>query len=198
MKNLKVPRTEADFAQMKALAHLTDEEKAYIDDLLKKRKALFGEKWAEAAIPFYREEIAKLNGKFNGRVAVERNLRYCIGLEYEGMGTYSEKIMTDLERMYAFGNAVFWYQSADELVGFLTDYAMRQTEALGGFVHYRREAGLDDEIARAFSLRRKELFNELFGGRVTVIQEEMPEMMKKGAKVIGGAVKAYIHHPGSN
>jgi len=194
MAQLKVPRSEEDFENLKAKVVFNPEEEAYWEEMTKRRRARVNEDDNRGKIDFYLNELKKIEGKFGDRIAVKRALIYSIGHVYEWLGTYG---MGDSpteggdprERASMFEQAVFWYQTADETIGYLSDCALRQSEACGGAVHFRKKAGLqEDETTRAYAERRTELFSAVLGTfsqgtEVFVIKSApVPESVKKTCK----------------
>ncbi|MBW3017836.1 hypothetical protein KY325_01615, partial [Candidatus Woesearchaeota archaeon] len=89
------------------------------------------------------------------------------------------------------------YQEADELIGFATDNTFRQMESVGGAIHFRRLAGLEDEIKQlGLDTRVGYLVRVAFGdSAVYPIHADDPalaELRKKTHQVADGAVKIYV------
>lgn len=174
MRQLKVPSRE-DFEHLEDEVKFNPQEKSYWEDMIKRRDSQYGEKDFQGKINFYVQELQASDGQFGDRVAVERKLKYLLGHAHEWLGTYGLEGHDPIERAEMFEKAVLWYQSADETVGFFTDYSLRQAECCGGAAHYRKQAGLEDEVTQAFSERGRSLLStvlgELTGGApVTVLK----------------------------
>jgi len=177
MKELKFP-TKYDFEHLEYETKFNPEEEEYWNEMIKRADAQYGEKDCAGRINFYTQELEKLKGKFGNRIAIERGLRYQLGYAHEWMGTYGLEGHAPLERAKMFEKAVEFYQSADETVGFFTDYCLRQAESCGGAAHFRRRAGLEDEVTRDFAKRHGALvtgyINGLTGMNPNIIKTDVP------------------------
>ena len=193
MKELKTPHGE-DFNKLKEIVNFNSEEQKYWDDMEKRRDSQFQEKDLDGRIKFYLNELKSIQNRFVGRAAVQRQLSYITGYAYEYLGTYISEGKNPKDRYPMFENAVIWYQKADEIIGYITDYALRQSESCGGAAKFRKEAGLEDEITRWFSERAGQLLSAFLGGReVLVINEKIPDYIKALAdKKISGVADSYL------
>jgi len=203
MRQLKVPSGE-DFEHLKDEVEFNSQEKSYWENMIKRRDTQYGEEDFQGKINFYLQELQASDGQFGDRVAVERRLKYLLGHAHEWLGTYELEGHEPIERADMFEKAVLWYQSADETVGFFTDYSLRQAESCGGAAHYRKKAGLEDEITQAFSERGGSLLSTVLGGLtggapVTILNGPMPEYLKQMAdKKLDSVANAYLFRDHSN
>ncbi len=198
MKQLKIPEKE-DIYLLKKELEFNEKETAYFDGLDKKSDEYLDKKDYRGLIDFYTKEFSAKEKL--GSVTVKRRLMYLIGHAYECMGTFGfgksrHEGGDPLERAEMFEQAVMWYQAADEIVGFFTDYSLRQSEACGGAAYFRTLAGLEDGVTEAFARRQANLISTVLGGitggNVTIIQGPLPDYLKQKAdKKIDGSVKTY-------
>ena len=197
MKELKVPRRE-EFESLREAVTFNHDEQAYWDEMMQRRDSRIDEKDYIGKARFYLRELQLLEGRFGERVAVKRRLEYVIGHAYECEGTFALDGHDPRERIPMFENAVMWYQAADETVGFLTDYSLRQSEACAGAATYRREAGIEDEVTESFRMRAGQLLETcLGGGKIVVINsQQLPsyfdELKHFADKKIEDVVDAYL------
>ena len=198
MKDLKFPeREEIDY--LEEAVEFNQNEKSYWEDMKKRRDAKIDKEDLQGEINFYLQELTATKGKFGKRIAVERRLKYMIGHAHEWMGTHSMEGHEPLERAEMFEKAILWYQSADESVGFYTDYSLRQAESCFGAASFRRAAGLEDQVTEAFFKRGDDLIkcflSEIIGSNneVTFVDKDIFEHLKKEAdKKIDSAATAYL------
>lgn len=152
----------------------TDEERKYMADF--KRRADIDGLNARGDYQTFLEvclqELEAVRGIFGDRIAIDRWLKYQIGIAYEGLGTVAMKNGRPAERFPFFESAVEWYQAADETVGMYTDYALRQSESAAGAAHYRQLAGLNDEKTQWYRQRSRELDLAIFGEEPIIIQSD--------------------------
>lgn len=116
----------------------------------------------EKKIEFLSRHLQRANAAFPGRVAIQRRINYAIGKAYEQFATVLSH--PPLERSELFLNAATWYGKADELLGFLSDYAMEGAEAYRKAAVFRRMAGVDDELTRMYYDKGTELALSYYGG----------------------------------
>lgn len=170
MKKLRRPERE-EIEQLREAVEFNLDEQKYFDEMKKRRDSQFSKENYQKKIEFYIQELQGIDGKFGERVAVERRLKYCIGHAYECLGTFTLEGHDTKERVNMFEQSVLWYQLADEIVGFLSDYSLRQAEACFGAAYYRHKAGLEDEVTKLFAQRGNQLLSEVLGQDVMVIHK---------------------------
>lgn len=201
MKELRRP-TKEEFKKLKELVEFNSYEQKYFDGMKKKRDSKFDKKDYGSKIEFYVKELKSIKNRFGKRVAVERRLKYLIAHAYEWLGTYGLEGHDSLERAKMFEKAVVWYQKADEVTGFFTDYAIRQSEACAGAAHFRRQSGLEGEVTEWFAQRDKQLSKAVLGENVIMVNDNlMIEYLKKIAnEKVEGVADLYISKidPNSN
>lgn len=164
MKYLKIPTNE-EIDQISELVEFNPIEEKYWKNVKIKENAETEKEDYFGKIDFYLKELESVKNKFGDRIAIERRIKYRLGYNYEWIGT---KVMKDeedpLNIAKIFEQAIYWYQSADECVGYITDYVLRQAESCNGARYYRELAGIDDEVTKAFSDRSRTLINGFFSG----------------------------------
>jgi len=196
MKELKFP-TGYDFEHLEHETELNPEEKKYWEEMMNRLSAQCGEKNYSRMIEFYTQELEKIKGKFGNRISIERGLKYRLGYAHEWLGTHGLEGHEPLERAKMFEKAVEWYQAADETVGFFTDYCLRQAESCGGAAHFRKQAGLKDEVTRDFAKRHGALatgyLNGLTGMNPTIIKTDVSSecLEQIASKKNEGVVRVY-------
>jgi hypothetical protein len=192
MKAIRRPNKD-EFKQLEAAVNFNEEEQKYWDDLQKRRDSKVDKNDYKRRLEFYFDELKSIKGKFDGRVAIERRLRYGIGHAYEWLGTYILEGHDPKERADMFEKAVLWYQEADDIVGFLSDYALRQAEACFGAARYREEAGLERKITEWLVRRADTLFSLVLGNNFVILDREENDYLRLLAdKKIDGAVTGYL------
>lgn len=193
MKELKAPKRE-ELDKLEKVVEFNPDEQVYWDNMKNCIDSQFDKDDYKGKIEFYRRELVHTKGKFGNRIAVERRLKYKIGHAYEWLGTYGLEGHDPKERANMFEKAVLWYQSADEIVGFLTDYALRQSEACAGATKFRIKAGLEDEVTDWFRQRSHKLLRDVLGhDNFIVVGGEIPKAVKQMAdEKIDSVVKAYF------
>lgn len=196
MKQLKIPSGE-DFKKLEKIVNFNSQEENYWGEMIKRRDALYPKDDYLGKINFYLSELKTTDGKFKNRIAIERRLKYSIGHAYEWLGTYGLEGHAPMERSEMFEKAIVWYQSADETCNFFTDYVLRQAESCGGAAHFRKQAGLEEEITKAFEQRGGNLISSylgaLTGGPVIILEGPLPEYLKKLAdETLDAVAKTYI------
>jgi hypothetical protein len=198
MTLLRFPSKE-EFRNLEKEVDFTPEESGYWDDMELRKDAQVDKEDMQGQIRFYLQEL-KANGRqFGKRVAVERRLKYRLGVAYELLGKKYSEGKEPLERADYFEQAVFWYQSADESVGFITDYAIRQAESCGGVAYFRQEARLDDEVTEYFAQRMGGLLSAVFGGLnsnapIMIMQGPLPVVLRQiSEKTLDSIVQIYVH-----
>ena len=196
MKDLKVLEG-SEFDQLEKIVKFTPDEQAYWNDMESRRNAIVEKKDFQGKLKFYLQELNSIKDKFGERVAVERRLKFYIGHAHEWLATKALKNPKEIAEM--FERAVLWYQAADEMTGFLSDYAFRQCEASWGAAHFRKEMGLDDELTKWYEQRGRELLEATLGKNRTVvlintdILGEMSDKLKQRAsEIIDSAAKMYL------
>jgi len=148
--------------ELESRVSLNDEEKTYWTKLETRRDEVTTPADYQKSIEFYIGELEDVTGIFGDRIAVERRLRYLIANTYERLGSFGlgespTKGGDPMERSEILAKAMAWYQSADDVIGGYTEYALRQSESAAGAAHFRRRAGIDDEVTDALNLRRTRL-----------------------------------------
>ncbi|HIH18296.1 MAG TPA: hypothetical protein HA282_00965 [Nanoarchaeota archaeon] len=198
MKDLNVPNDE-EMDILKGMVEFNPDEKVYWEGVKERENSEFGKEHSKEKAEFYLNELKAVKGRFGERVAVKRRLKYLIGYSYEWLGTYGLEGHEPEERAKAFEKAVIWYQFADEAVGFLTDYALRQAESCFGAAKYRSDAGLEGVITMSFTERGADLIKSFFDGAlggkadITIVGGKMPKFLKQIAgKTIDSVVTAYL------
>ncbi|MBI2583900.1 MAG: hypothetical protein HYW25_04490 [Candidatus Aenigmarchaeota archaeon] len=190
-----------EFGALKRACEFTPEEQAYWDEMERRRDSQVGKKDYGKKAEFYRQELEQVRDRFDGRIAVERRLRYLAGHSYECLGTFLHDLDAE-RRAEALENAVWWYQQADETVRVSTDYALRQANACLGAASLRRELGRQGETAEWYEQRARQLLETFSGGQpVTIIDinepggREIVEALKRTADAREelGVAKAYFH-----
>lgn len=199
MEPLKKPGRE-DFARLKEMCTPNADEKAYLDLLKQRMETTIPQNDFKAIIEFYFNELKERAGAFPARIAVIYQLKCRIGHTYEswatkGFGPSSKEGGDPLERAGLFEQAILWYHLADETTGYYSDAAFRQAEACGGAAHFRKLAGLDDEVTKAYVTGAVGLLGLLLGGNgntVTITTDAIPSHPERLAdQTIHGAVNAY-------
>ena len=155
--------TKEELSDLVNFVEFNSEEQKYMNKIKKKRKPLSDAKDYNRLLKFYIDELKNIEGEFGDRIAVKRRLYYSIGHTLESMATFGMKNEHPITKAQAFENAITWYQAADELCGFLTDYALRQAECCTGAMDYRLKAGLNDKITEGFAVKFHELIEAVFG-----------------------------------
>lgn len=208
IKELRFPKRE-EIEEINKKVMPNPEEKKYWSDLVKRRNSQFDfediSKDYNAMrnlIAFYIRELRAAEGKFGDRIALERKLKYEIGQAYERLGTHLMEDHDSIGRSKALQKAMMWYKKADEAIGFLSDYALRQAEASAGAGYFRREAGLDDEIADWFFDRRDQILRQFTSSiapnaEMVIIGRGMPKKVREKLNkiadhTIDSVVKGYI------
>jgi len=185
--------SQEDFSKLEEILEFNSEEQKYFDDMKQRRDSKFNKKAYADKLQFYLQELEAIKGKFDGRIAVERMLKYFIGHAYEDVGTHTLEGKDPKERYPMFEQAVIWYQGADETMGYLSDYAMRQAQSCFGAAHFRKKAGLNDEVTEWFAERGNYLLNTYFGGNVILIKGKIPDYIKAIAdNKVEGVANAYL------
>ena len=172
-----------DLQRLKPIVKFNSAESEYWKDMERRRDAQVNKEDYRVRIAFYKDELEVVHGRFGDRIAVERRLKYAIGHSYEWLGTHVEKELAPIERAKLFEEAVFWYQLSDETIGFLTDFALRQSEACMGAAHYRRLGGLENEVTKGFIQRGTSLLVRVLGPNFTVVTGDMPKSLEEKADV---------------
>ncbi len=154
---------------------------------------------------FLETELENLKDKFGERVAVKRRLEYTIGSKYErlatfGMGTSDTEGGDPRERAEIFAKAVKWYQMADETVGYLTDYSMRQAQSCFGFSHFAQKANLEQKLIQSFTERGANLIGTFLGQTPRFINDEniMNYFKAMAVEKSTGLVRRYVVKPNKN
>ena len=192
MTQLKKVNME-DLQRLEPIVKFNPAESEYWEYMEKRRDARVDKDDYKVRITFYKAELEAVQKIFGDRIAVERRLKYAIGHSYEWLGTHVEKDLVPIERAKLFEEAVFWYQLADETVGFLTDFALRQSEACMGAAHYRRLGGLENEVTKGFIQRGTSLLIRVLGPNLTVFTGDMPKSLEEKADVkLEEAVTLYL------
>lgn len=150
-----------------AREELNDAEQAYLDDVKLRKEAAVDKKDYAGRVRFFRQELRNFRGSDlagNGRVALERKLRYALGHSHEALATFGMDEADDpVARAREFQIAAQWYQRADETVGSVSDYAMRQAESCFGAAHYLHQAGMTEE-SQEIRARGEELLRTFLDG----------------------------------
>lgn len=198
MKNIRKP-TREELERLEDIVEFNEEERLYWDEIKQRRKSQVDDNDFRGRIQFYQQELKLADSRFNGRIAIERRIKYLIGHSYECLATFglgdSRTEGGDLkERSKAFELAVLWYQSADETVGFLTDYALRQAESCFGAANFRRQAELEIDVTKGFIERGKGLLSTIFGQEPLLVSgDKLPDyLMRFADKEVDSVVKAYL------
>ena len=196
MNQLRIPSLE-DLDELKKVVEFTAKEKAYFNDLERRRDSSYQEMDYSGKADFYLQSLRSVRGRFGKRIAVERVLKYLIGHAYEYMGTHGISEQEPLKRAEMLEIAVLWYQAADETVGFFTDFALRQAQSCLGISSNRKKAGLEGEVTEDFYQRGIELIGAVLGNggknRVVLKHGSIPEYLKQTAdKTIGDVARAYL------
>lgn len=182
MKELRKPNRE-ELESLKAIVRFTHDEQNYWEDMERRRDLQLGKDDWESKISFYTSELQAIEGRFGTRIAVKRKLLYVIGHAHEWLGTYTYEGKNPRLREEMCAKAVLLYQMADETVGFLSDYALRQAEASGMAAKFRRKGGLEDGVTEWYAQRFEQLIGAVLGSNPTVISWAMPENLKRIADV---------------
>lgn len=189
-------------SELQEMEDLNPGEKRYWDGLNARFEATVDKEDYAGRIKFFRQglrDFRRSDLAGNGRVALERKFRYVLGHSHECMATFG---MTDaddpLARAREFQIAAQWYQRADETVGCLSDYAMRQAESCWGASQYLGQAGRIPE-AEELGLRGQQLIQGVFSGakEITVVTGEQGKKVatmgaELGETVESGAAKAHV------
>lgn len=178
--------TRENIGRMKEMVSFNETETEYWINMIERMTTQCKEDDYLGIIDFYKKELESTKNMFGDRVAVERRLKYWLGYEHEWLGTHGMKEHPPLERAGMLVKAVGWYQSADETIGFFTDYSLRQAESSGMAAKFRLRAGLDDEVTEAFAQWSNILFSTyargLTGGEPILVSGSMAEILKHVAK----------------
>src|SRR3989338_5189414 len=180
MKELRRPNSE-ELENLKEVVVFNSAEQEYWDDMIARRDSELAPGNHEASIGFYFNELKQTQGKFGGRVAVKRTLEYLIGHAHEWLGTYTSEGQDFGLRAEMCEKAVLWYQRADETIGFLSDYALRQAEASGMVAKFRTKAGLNDNATAWYAQRFGQLIGAVLGPGTAVQNGAIPENLKRMA-----------------
>ena len=195
MKDIRVPNNKEEFKQLEYMVEFNKEEQSYFDDMKECRDSQFDKDDYQGKLNFYLEELKSVNGRFGDRVAVDRRLKYLIGHAYEALGTWTLEGHDPKERAEMFEQAVLWYKLADETVGFLTDYALRQVEASFGAACFRKDAGLEEDVTEWFGLNGAKLLSAFFSGSEKIIigkKGEFDYLEQLADKKIDSVIKASL------
>ncbi|MFH1211034.1 MAG: hypothetical protein V1645_03900 [archaeon] len=194
MKNLRKP-TREEFPKVEAMVKLNQEEEAYWDYVMERRKTFPDKSEFEQRLLFYLQEMKNTRGRFNdGRIAVKRRLRYSVAHTLECLAEFVEDIPPE-EKFRRFRRAAKWYQLADETVGFLTDYGLRQGQCHLAMTHYGKQIGLEAELTDYLGMRGMALLSGVLGGNVEITNDEkFTGMLKAMAtkKVESCSVDVYL------
>ena len=147
---------------LKEWANPNPEESLFLDEIDARAKELGDDYYARIRLFF--KELQDYDSRFGDRIAVERALKFKIGHSYEWLATYILKEAPPLERSRLFKKAILWYQAADELTGYYTDFGFRQAEACFGCAVFLSKGGLED-MAREYSERGVELISRVSNGK---------------------------------
>ena len=159
---LRVPNAK-DFEELEELVTFNEEEKSYFEEMQQRCEAHCGED-AFKKIDFYLNELKETSNKFGDRVAVKRRLTYALGHAHEWLGTHNMEDCDPLKRSEMFEKAILCYWAADQTVGFFTDYSFRQSESWGGAAHFRRKAGINNDVTTAYGQMGIALLHTVLGG----------------------------------
>jgi hypothetical protein len=151
--------TEAVLDELEQKMKLSPEEQSYWDDMEERRGKLCPENDALSRISFYSKELEDSSGRFGDRVAVERRLLYLLGVAYEWRARKDMEGHGPSERAEVYRQAAESYNKADETIGYLSDFCLRQAETCGWVARLRREGGLDDSVSVAYEERYRMLIS---------------------------------------
>jgi hypothetical protein len=186
MMKLKSPvskeTTQEELDRMQAEIEFNEQEQVYFDDMIKRREQRIAGRKPVGDMKFYDDmmfyinEIDAVEKLFPRRVALQREIYFRLGCTYERLAVEGMEGKEPLRKAETLELAVKAYAKADEVVGFHTDFALRQADACQGVAQYRREAGFHNGITQVYDERTKRLVNGYLGqdenASVTVVSRK--------------------------
>lgn len=182
---MKPPKTYLPFCPDDSVERkitLTTKEKQLIKRMDGECKRLFGERSISRA-RYWEKRLAEKEE--TASAALARQLSYLCGYYYEHAATHEETESSPRTRAHLFEKAVAHYQRADDIIGSVTDIALRQSEACAGAAVMRDRAGMSPAITQAYRERATLLLEHALGTPVIVVnREDVPLEMRVFAEKV--------------
>ncbi|HVY01556.1 MAG TPA: hypothetical protein VHA12_02215 [Candidatus Nanoarchaeia archaeon] len=196
---LPAPANPEQTAELIARATLTPAERKEVERIINRADKKFKDEDYDSKISLLTDSLQGVKTKFGPHIAPERCLLFQIGYQHEskatfGFGPSRTEGGDPLERAGRFELAAVWYQAADELAGYTTDYALRQAQSCFGAGRFNNNAG-KGELASWFTDRGQNLIAILFGRDPRSIQfvGAIPESYRHLAQAkLPGVADAYL------
>ncbi len=197
MKELRVPNDEETKRLGETLLKPTEEELEYWNKFCDLHQKVPKDTFIMAG--FFKGVLEEVRKKFTDpeKVWLLRKIIHEYAKRLERYATFKMEGANPRVRSDIMMTAADLYQEADELIGFATDNTFRQMESVSGAIHFRKQAGLEDEIEQLdLNTRVGYLAKAAFGrGPVYSVRTDDPVVAKlreKMHQVADGAVNIYI------
>jgi len=178
--------------EAKDLAQYTEEQLTYWDDIRAKHKTLPKDTMIMAG--FFKGILADVREKFP-KSRLLRDVLHEYAKRLERLGTYKLEDTDPKIRSDLLLHAANLYQEADEIWGYLSDNGFRQMECYAGAIHFRREAGLENEIEQlGLAERKSALVKAVFGREpdAVISREQAKELFGYAEQTVDDTVKVYV------
>ena len=178
-----------------------DEEAKYWHAVCERHQLVPNDTYAVAG--FLKGVLADVRQKFPHSSPLVRKAIYEYAKRLERIGTFRMEGHDLRARSDVMLNAADLYLEADEILGFLSDYAFRQLESCGGAIQFREEAGLKDEIVKLGLIERVQklsaaIFSAIGTNQVTFVNVDSPfarDLRAQSVKCVDDIVKVYEPAP---
>jgi len=189
--DLRVP-TDQEMKEVGERFQPTDKEASYWNNVCERHKQVPKDTYKVAG--FLKGILEDVREKFPNSWVLRRVL-FEYAKRLERIGTFQMEGADPRLRSDIMVNAADLYQEADEIIGFLSDYGFRQLESCSGAIHFRREAGLEDEIIQlGLAERVKGISEAIFGHRpiYSINRNEAQQLKERMVKTVDDIVQIYV------